>query len=170
MSASHQPGRRGLIAALTTLLLVAGCASQPHAKQIHSPDLSALKPARQALHKAVSDHADQFAPSIVASARRRLTEARDILFSAAESGQPLTADQHDRIHTLVKQAQLDARAALAKTQAGAVEYQITRLKNSNKEGVSATESTGAEAQGEVAPGLGISRLNHDHGASEGTGK
>ncbi|MGN8160671.1 hypothetical protein ACS8Y6_13845 [Salinisphaera sp. RV14] len=132
MSASHHRWFRHLIAgaAIAASAAGAGCASQ-RAVQPHMPDQSVLDPATQALHKAVSVHADQFAPRIVDSARRRITVARDILFKAAENDRSLTPAEHDRIQTLVQQARLDARAALVKTQAGAVQNQISQLQGNS---------------------------------------
>ncbi|AWN16304.1 DUF4398 domain-containing protein [Salinisphaera sp. LB1] len=166
MSASHHRWFRHLIAgaAIAASAAGAGCASQraahPH---IHMPDQSLLDPATQALNKAVSVHADQFAPRIVDSARRRITVARDILFKAAKKDRSLTPAEHDRVQTLVQQARLDARAALVKTQAGAVQNQISQLQgNSSSNGSgngngngNGSENNGYNRNGSIgAPGPG----------------
>lgn len=135
MPASQKPWFHGffIILAVVALGLASGCASQHAATHISSPDESALKPATAALDKALSAHADKFAPEIVTSARQRITLARDILIAAAQKGRSLTDSEHDRIDTLVKQAKLDARAALVKTQAEAVKYQIERLSQADQD-------------------------------------
>lgn len=154
MSASHHRWFRHLIAgaAIAASAAGAGCASQ-RAAQPHIPDQSVLNPATQALQKAVSVHADQFAPRIVDSARRRITVARDILFKAAESDRSLTPAENDRVQKLVDQARLDARAALVKTQAGAVQSQIGQLQDSkdNNSGTS-TSASGPTGGGDTNGG------------------
>ncbi|MES1937676.1 hypothetical protein [Salinisphaera hydrothermalis] len=160
MSASHHRWFRHLIAgaAIAASAAGAGCASQ-RAVQPHVPDQSVLDPATQALDKAVSAHAGQFAPRIVDSARRRITVARDILFKAAEDDRSLTSAEHDRIQTLVDQAKLDARAALIKTQAEAVQHQIGELQGNSDNG---SGSTGGADSGQSS-GLGAPS------AGQGTG-
>lgn len=163
MSASHHRWFRHLIAGavIAASTAGAGCASQ-RATQPQIPDQSVLDPATQALDKAVSAHADQFAPRIVDSARRRITVARDILFKAAESDRSLTQDQNDRIQTLVDQARLDARAALIKTQAGAVQHQIEQLQGGDN-------ASGAHHGGGAAAGQGNARGAGLGGSSLGSG-
>lgn len=157
MSASHHRWFRSLIAAaaIAASAAGAGCAGQ-RAAQPEIPDQSVLDPATQALDKAVSAHANQFAPRIVDSARRRITVARDILFKAAEQKRSPSDAEHDRVQSLVKQARLDAKAALIKTQAGAVESQIAQLQGaggSDQNGASGSGSASGEQQG---AGLGLS--------------
>ncbi|MGB7754528.1 MAG: hypothetical protein WBL23_00470 [Salinisphaera sp.] len=175
MSASHHRWFRHLIAgaAIAASAAGAGCASQ-RAAQPHIPDQSVLDPATQALQKAVSVHADQFAPRIVDSARRRITVARDILFKAAESDRSLTPAEHDRIQKLVDQARLDARAALIKTQAGAVQSQIGQLQGRNDHsngtggsvGDSATNGGQQSALGGGALGQGGAQDNRMLGGAQ----
>lgn len=110
-------------------LASAGCASDRVAANPTPPDQSVLDPATQALDKAVQAHADQFAPQSVAAARRRITLARDVLFTAAREGRPVTSAEQDDIDALVDSARLDAREALIETQAKAVANQIERMKN-----------------------------------------
>lgn len=162
MPASHKPRCRSLIAvmAAVALLAVAGCASQStgHASvsqgqrdvlsQPVDVNQSLLKPAVDALEKASAAHAEKFAPQIVASARQRITLARGILFAAAKQGRPINEAERNHIQTLVRQAKLDARAALVKTQAGAVEYQIHRLH-------SATSSLGQNKHNPNGHGAGV---------------
>lgn len=132
MSRSDLWGRRGLIAAMVIVLCVflTGCAGT-RATHPEVPEQSMLNPATQALDKAIKAQADQFAPRIVDSARRRITIARDILFNAAKANRPLSDAERDRVHTLVDQAKLDARAAKIKAQAKAVQQQIAQLQGNN---------------------------------------
>ncbi|WP_423821610.1 hypothetical protein V5738_14850 [Salinisphaera sp. SPP-AMP-43] len=153
MSATDPRMCRRLIVGLAIVgaIVMSGCASQRAARP-DLPDDSVLDPATQALDKAVAAHADQFAPRIVDSARRHLTVARDILFSAAEVDRPLTDAEDDRIQTLVEQARLDARAALVKTQAGAVGQKLDQLQgrgsdqNSSAAGGASSSLGGARQQ------------------------
>ena len=164
MSASHHRWFRHLVAgaAIAASAAGAGCASQ-RAVQPHVPDQSVLDPATQALHKAVSAHADQFAPRIVDSARRRITVARDILFKAAEDDRSLTSAEHDRIQSLVDQAKLDARAALVKTQAEAVQHQIGQLQGGSDNG-SGSNASGGPSAGQQS---GLGTLSAGPGAGSG---
>lgn len=165
MSASHHRRFCSLIAAAAILvsIVVAGCASQS-ATQTEVPDQSVLDPATQALDKAMSAHADQFAPRIVDSARRRITVARDILFQAAQADRSPTDTENDRIQKLVDQARLDARAALIKTQAGAVDRQIKQLQGGGPSELN-NNGTGQSNSGSTSggPGLGISSFGQGSG-------
>lgn len=158
MSASQQPWFHGffVILAIVALILASGCASQHATTHVSSPDESMLKPATTALDKALSAHANKFAPEIVTSARQRITLARDILITAAQEGRAVTADEQDHIDTLVRQAKLDARAALVKTQAEAVKYQIDRLSQANRDAA-------AQAGHTSSSGMGPSTGNNTHG-------
>lgn len=167
MSAIHYRWFRHLIAgaAIAVSAAGAGCAS-PRAAQPHVPDQSALNPATQALDKAVSAHADQFAPRIVDSARRHITVARDILFKAAEDDRSPTPAENARVKKLVDQARLDARAALVKTQAATVQHQIKQLQSgsdsSNSNSASGSPGTQRTRATETS-GLGISSFGSGAG-------
>lgn len=160
MSATDSRLCRRLIVglAIVGILAMSGCASQ-RATRPDLPDDSMLDPATQALDKAVAAHADDFAPRIVDSARRHLTVARDILFSAAETDRSLTDAENDRIQTLVEQARLDARAALVKTQAGAVAQKLDQLQGqSNDQGSGAAGSPASSLGGARQQPAGLSPL------------
>lgn len=169
MSASHHRWFCSLIAGAVILVLiaVAGCASQ-RAAQPEAPDQSVLDPATQALHKAVSAHADQFAPRIVASARRRITVARDILFKSAEAQRSPTDAENERVQTLVDQARLDAKAALIKTQAGAVAHQLKQLQSNGGGQHNVNGSGPGSGSTGGGPGLGISSFGQGAGQSNNT--
>lgn len=170
MSASHHRWFCNLIAGLVFVAAIAaaGCATQRGA-QPDMPDQSVLDPATQALDKAMAAHADKFAPRIVDSARRRITVARDILFKAAEAHRSPTDTEHDRVQTLVDQARLDAKAALIKTQAGAVHRQIGQLRDSGDDEQNAND-TGPSSNGSTSggPGLGIPSVGQGSGLGNNT--
>ncbi|HET7315595.1 hypothetical protein [Salinisphaera sp.] len=174
MSASHHRRFRHLIAGAVIAASVAGagCASQ-RAAQPHIPDESVLDPATSALDKAVAAHANQFAPRIVDAARRRITVARDILFKASKNDRSPTDAERRRVQTLVDQARLDAKAALIKTQAGALQTQIGRLQGGNDSGRS-DESSGASSStsatgGDSGRGLGISSFGRTNNQNNNQG-
>lgn len=172
MSASHHRWFRSLIAgaAITAAIAGAGCATQRGA-QPEVPDQSVLDPANQALDKAVSAHAEQFAPLIVDSARRRITIARDILFNAAEADRKPTPAENDRVQTLVDQARLDAKAALIKTQAGAVQTQLQQLQGGTGDDGPGSNAGGASSSSALGggPGLGISSFGRGPGQGNSQG-
>ncbi|WP_353218916.1 hypothetical protein [Salinisphaera sp. S4-8] len=108
------------------ILAASGCASHTMIAP-SAPDESALAPAEQALAKARAADADEFAPRTVDAARRRIAVARDILFGAARADRALTDKERARVEALVEAAELDARAALAQTQATAVQTKLAQL-------------------------------------------
>lgn len=114
-------------AVLPVLLLgLSGCAGTGmHAPA--SPDESVLAPAQQALSSARDVNADRYAPREIDAARRRITVARDILFSAARADRKLSRDEHQRVQALVRGAQLDARAARVQSQAKTTAEKIAQL-------------------------------------------
>ncbi len=119
-----------LVPLLSVVLLgLSGCATSVKKSPTTAPDESVLAPAQKALTKANNAHAEQFAPRDIDAAWRRITTARDILYTAAHAKRPLSREEHDRIQHLVSGAQLDARAALTQTQAQAVAAQIAQLQS-----------------------------------------
>lgn len=165
MPADHQSltsARRWLIALVLASLLVVlgGCASSQALHGPSAPDFSPLAPAQQALSKALDAQAGDFAPRLVDAARRRITIARDILYSAADQSRPLNDREDDRVQQLVSAAQLDAKAALVKAQAGVVQSRITDLKGRlNQKDSAANTSANAnkdDSRGGSPTGLGPS--------------
>ena len=116
-----------LVVALVALLVIAGCASRGGATMPSAPDESVLAPAEQALAEARDAEADTFAPRVVDASRRRIATARDILFTAARDDRPLNDTERARVEQLVDAAALDARSALAQTQARAVKAKLDEL-------------------------------------------
>ena len=113
-----------LVVALVALLVIAGCASRGGGAMPSAPDESVLAPAEQALAEARDAEADTFAPRVVDASRRRIATARDILFTAARDDRPLNDTERARVEQLVDAAALDARSALAQTQARAVKAKL----------------------------------------------
>lgn len=149
------PHLRWLLVLMLVSVLV-GCASGRAGKPA-TPDLSALDPAQQALDKALSANAGDFAPRSIDAARRRITVARDILYDAARQDRSPTAREKERVHQLVDAAGLDARAALVETQAKAVQVKLAELQAPSKtpKGGPAASSR-APTGGSGASGLGLS--------------
>ena len=77
--------------------------------------------------KARAADADTFAPRAVDASRRRISTARDILYSAARANRELSDTERDRVEALVAAAELDARSALTQTQAKAVQTKLAEL-------------------------------------------
>lgn len=132
-----------LVAALVALLVMVGCAGRGGMTMPSAPDESVLAPAEQALAEARDAQADTFAPRVVDASRRRIATARDILFTAARADRPLDDTERDRVAQLVDAAALDARSALAQTQARAVQTKLDELR---------TDIGGATTTGDRDPG------------------
>lgn len=165
MPADHQSlisARRWLIApVLASLLLVlGGCASSQAMHGPSAPDFSPIAPAQQALNKALDAQAGDLAPRSVDAARRRITIARDILYSAADQHRPLNDREDDRVQQLVSAAQLDAKAAQVQAQAQDVQSQIAdvkgRLGQNNGAASGAANTNADQSSGGSPTGLGPS--------------
>lgn len=165
MPADHQSltsARRRLIALILAVLLVlvGGCASNTDLQGPTAPDLSPITPAQQALNKALDAQAGDFAPRTVDAARRRITIARDILYSAAHQNRSLNKIEDSRVQQLVSAAQLDAKAALVEAQAKAVQSRLADVKGSADQNAGSANSAGHantdESSGGAPTGLGPS--------------
>lgn len=162
MPADHQRSisakRRLCVPIVSALLLLGGCATGGAAHGPSTPDFSPLDPAQQALDKALAAQAGDFAPRTIDAARRRITIARDILYSAANQSRDLTDAENERVQQLVTGARLDAKAALSETQAKAVQTKIqelqARLNGDDSQSSSADDDQ--SSQGSSPTGLGPS--------------
>ncbi|WP_293626254.1 hypothetical protein [Salinisphaera sp.] len=123
------------------ILASAGCASNAVVTP-SAPDQSVLAPAEQALAKARAADADTFAPRAVDASRRRISTARDILYSAARANRELNDTERARVEALVAAAELDARSALTQTQAKAVQTKLAELQG-QLDGSAANATEGA---------------------------
>ncbi|RJS93996.1 hypothetical protein [Salinisphaera sp. Q1T1-3] len=159
-----------LLVAVASASLV-GCASERAAHgdaSVSVPDQSVLDPATQALDKAVQANADQFAPETVAAARRRITLARDVLFSAARAHRPLNDSERQRVDDLVAAAKLDAREALVETQAKAVRHQLDQLQGTGDTADQSAAGDASALDGDAdnsnsGLGMGLSGADSDDG-------
>ncbi|MDA3922425.1 MAG: hypothetical protein PF501_17355 [Salinisphaera sp.] len=160
---------------LIVLLLAAalgGCATDA-VRGPATPDLSALKPAQQALNKALAANAGDFAPRTVDASRRRITIARDIVYSAARQDRSLTASENDRVQKLVDAARLDARAALVETQAKAVQTKLAELQQpaggsvngAAKTSHSSNQALSNQNRGADSSALGLSAFGEQRNAT-----
>ncbi len=138
---------------IVVVVALSGCVSAGNRGERPAvPDQSVLDPATQALDKAVRANAEDFAPRALASARRRITLARDILFAAARADRDLKPAERERIDVLVAQARLDAREALVETQAKAVQKQLGQLQQADAQ---SAEDTAAGTGGSLGFGNGM---------------
>jgi|GEM_PF-1436582 len=150
--------RAALLAVLLMTVALGGCASfRSGTDGPVAPDLSSLDPAQQALATAIDAQASDFAPRSIDASRRRITVARDILYTAAEQGRPLTDNENKRVDQLVYGAKLDAKAALVETQAKAVQAKIAQLQQqANGSDSSTAPASGPQNADSSSTGLGLS--------------
>lgn len=116
--------RARLVLAALACVTLAACATA-NVKPPQPPDNSILARAEAMTDKAAAAGAAKFAPDALSAARRRLTVARMILYRKA--GSSIGEAERERLQRLAESAYLDARLALVRTQAGAVEYQRKQL-------------------------------------------
>lgn len=113
---------------LLLVALVAGCAhtSESDTSAIE-PDMSLLRPAKQALAQVNSDQVERFAPRALDSARQKISLADDIITMAARQGRELDDSEHMRVQALVDSAQLDVQQAVVQTRAEAAGTKLEQL-------------------------------------------
>lgn len=120
------PGVVRFSALVLAIGVATGCATAPVAVP-EPPDESLLAEAQAMMDKARDAGASELAPDPLREARRRLAAARGILYRAAGSG-GLDEAQTQRVQRLADEAHLDARLALARTQANAVARKLAELR------------------------------------------
>ncbi|GGI90092.1 hypothetical protein GCM10009083_03060 [Halopseudomonas pertucinogena] len=104
------------VAALSTAVLTAGCASTP-------PPTSQLATAQQALNSADSARSAEFAPLELRNAREKLLQAE----------QANLEEDYDRARRLAEQAEWDARVAERKAQAERAKRGLERAQEGTRE-------------------------------------
>ena len=134
-----------LVVALVALLVIAGVRAGAAAPRCRARRMRACWRPPSRLWPKRDAEADTFAPRVVDASRRRIATARDILFTAARDDRPLNDTERARVEQLVDAATLDARSALAQTQARAVQAKLDELR-ADLGGATATgdRSTGPE--------------------------
>lgn len=86
-----------------------------------------LAQAEAALASAADAGAAELAPVALREARRRIATARTVLLRAATDGRELSEGERVTVQRLAAEAVLDARLALARTQAAAVAVKIADI-------------------------------------------
>lgn len=91
--------------------ILGGCANEPVRLPV-MPEDSALADAEAMLRKA--DEAEATAPELLRQARRRLVNARGILYEASAASREPNEVERLRVRRLADEAWLDARLAIAR--------------------------------------------------------
>lgn len=120
----------GLALALLSSAMVAACIGGAAAPlEPIAPDARVLREAQTRLAKAEAAGAATFAPRVLREARRRLSTAQALLYRAAADGRGLSGAERVRVERLAAEAALDARLALTRTQAHAIERKLEELRS-----------------------------------------
>ncbi len=109
------------------VMLSAACVAEPVTRPM-VPDESLLSDARSMLEQAREAGAAELAPEPLRQARRRLASARDTLYRAAAASRELDDAERQRVRRLADETYLDARLALARARATAVEQELAGLR------------------------------------------
>lgn len=94
--------------------ILGGCANEPLRLPV-MPEESALADAEAKLREADATGAGETAPELLRQARRRLVNARGILYEASAASREPTEAELLRVRRLADEAWLDARLAIART-------------------------------------------------------
>lgn len=121
-----------------------GACASGNVKPPAPPDDQRISEAESMLDKAANAGAAEFAAQPLLEARHRVTAARNLLYRAAGDGDALSDAESARIGRLADAAYLDARLALVRTQAGAVQRKLDEL-------TAELEQGGGNGQSEVSP-------------------
>lgn len=107
---------------------LSACAGEPVRLPV-MPEESALAEAEAVLREAGDAGAGEAAPELLRQARRRLVEARGILYEAAAASREPNETEHLRVRRLADETRLDARLAIARTRQAAAEARLAEFES-----------------------------------------
>lgn len=124
MDPCHDYPRLAVLALAAGIL--AACAAEP-VRLPAMPEEAVFADAETLLQEAHDAGAAEVAPDLLRDARRRLVNARGILYQAAAASRQASEGERLRVRRLADEAWLDARLALARIRRAEVETRLAEI-------------------------------------------